>query len=92
MKLQHRLDQTKKHREFSMHGCAGIVGQSRYEKKVAPNPVMGDAYDSLYGGVQYFINGDKLRVLAGAEWARLQNNKGDSYDGVTYLSGIRFSF
>ena len=73
-------------------GSRGVVGQTRYEKKVATNNDLGDAYDSLYGGVQYFINGDKLKVLAGAEWSRLQNNKGDSYDGVTYLSGIRFSF
>ncbi len=69
-----------------------MVGQSRYEKKVAANSVLGDAYHSLYGGVQYFINGDKLKILAGAEWASLQKSKDDSYDGVTYLSGIRFSF
>ena len=73
-------------------GPLGVVGQTRYEKKVAANGGLGDAYHSIYGGAQYFIYGDKLKLLAGAEWARLENNLGDSYDGFTLLTGIRLSF
>jgi hypothetical protein len=90
--IPNKLQLVGRYSHSESEGSRGVVGQSRYEKKVATKSVLGDAYDSLYGGVQYFINGDKLKVLAGAEWARLQTNKGDSYDGVTYLSGIRFSF
>jgi hypothetical protein len=35
---------------------------------------------------------DKLKLMAGAEWAELNAPKGDSYDGITLLSGIRLSF
>jgi hypothetical protein len=76
----------------SSEGPLGVVGQSRYERKVAANAGLGDAYHSIYGGVQYFIHGDKLKLLAGAEWARIENNSGDSYNGFTLLTGIRIFF
>jgi len=46
---------------------------------------------SLYGGIQYFLYGDKLKLMAGAEWAHLDGST-EAYDGVTLLSGVRFSF
>jgi len=73
-------------------GPLGVVSQTRYEKTVASNKGLGDAYHSLYGGAQYFIHGDKLKLLAGVEWAKLQNDTGESYDGFTLLSGLRLSF
>ena len=73
-------------------GPEGVIGQSRYERKVASNKGVGDVYHSLYGGAQYFIYGDKLKLMSGAEWATIANDKGDSYDGFTLLTGIRFSF
>jgi hypothetical protein len=73
-------------------GPLGVSGQSRYERKVASNKGIGDVYHSLYGGAQYFIYGDKLKLMAGAEWATVENDKGDSYDGLTLLTGLRLSF
>jgi hypothetical protein len=73
-------------------GPLGVQGQSRYERKVADNKGLGDSYQAIYGGVQYFIYGDKLKLMAGAEWAWLDGEKGDSYDGYTLLTGVRFSF
>jgi len=90
--IPNKLQLVGRYSHSESEGSRGVVGQSRYEKKVAANSVLGDAYHSLYGGAQYFINGDKLKLLAGVEWASLQKNKNDSYNGVTYLSGIRFSF
>lgn len=72
-------------------GPLGVVAQKRYESSVAANGGRGDSYHSFYGGAQYFIHGDKLKLMAGAEWATLNGN-GGAYDGVTLLSGIRFSF
>lgn len=72
-------------------GPLGVVAQRRYETTVAANGGRGDSYHSIYGGAQYFIHGDKLKLMAGAEWATLTGN-GEAYDGITLLSGIRFSF
>ncbi len=73
-------------------GPLGVVGQNRYERTVASKGGRGDAYHALYGGAQYFIYGDKLKLMAGAEWSKIENDSGDSYDGVTLLTGIRFAF
>jgi len=73
-------------------GPEGVLGQSRYERTEATNGGRGDAYHSIYGGAQYFIYGDKLKLMAGAEWAHLSGANNDSYDGLTLLSGIRLSF
>ena len=69
----------------------GMIAQSRYEKLLASGGARGDNYNAFYGGIQYFIYGDKLKVLAGAEWAQLTGN-GEAYQGTTLLTGIRFSF
>lgn len=68
----------------------GVVSQKRYEATVAAGA--GDEYHAFYGGVQYFIYGDKLKLMAGAEWAQLENESVETYDGVTLLTGLRFSF
>lgn len=73
-------------------GPLGVQGQARYERTVAANKGLGDSYNALYAGAQYFIYGDKLKLMAGAEWAWLDHRGGDSYDGATLLSGVRFSF
>jgi phosphate-selective porin OprO and OprP len=72
-------------------GPLGVIAQSRYEKSVATGGARGDNYNAFYGGIQYFIYGDKLKVLAGAEWAQLKGN-GQAYQGTTLLTGIRLSF
>ena len=73
-------------------GDLGVSGQSRYERTVADNKGLGDTYNAIYGGAQYFIYGDKLKLMAGAEYAWLDNDAADSYDGLTVLTGLRFSF
>jgi hypothetical protein len=72
-------------------GPLGVVGQSRYERAVATQ-IKGDGYHSIYGGTQYFIYGDKLKLMAGAEWARIENDVSDAYHGFTFLTGVRLSF
>ena len=48
---------------------------------------------AAYLGFQYFIYGDKLKLLGGAEYASVDGGgDGGDYDGWTVLTGIRFSF
>ena len=72
-------------------GDQSLRRQTRYESRVVDG--RGDQYQALYLGGQYFINGDKLKLLAGAEYANLSGGPaGRDFEGVTYLTGIRFSF
>ncbi len=87
-----KLQLVSRYSHANSSGPLGVVGQTRYEKKVATNGGLGDSYDAIYGGVQYFIYGDKLKLMAGTEWSRLHGDTGDSYDGFTFLTGIRVSF
>ncbi len=76
-------------------GADSVQAQSRYERR-APELTSsgrGEQYQAAYLGLQYFIYGDKLKVLAGAEYASVNGGgNGGDYDGWTYLTGIRFSF
>ena len=69
--------------------------QRRYESEA---PALtgggrGETYQAAYLGLQYFIHGDKLKLLAGAEYGHLDGGgNGGDFDGFTFLTGVRFSF
>ncbi|MES2924908.1 MAG: porin [Verrucomicrobiota bacterium] len=90
--IPNRLQLVGRYSFASSTGPLGVVGQSRYERTVATGGGLGDCYNALYGGVQYFIYGDRLKLMAGAEWSRLDGSTGDTYDEVTLLTGVRMSF
>ncbi|MBC7979591.1 MAG: hypothetical protein H7Y36_03400 [Armatimonadetes bacterium] len=72
-------------------GSTGVRPQNRYE--VLAGALRGDSYHAFYLGAQYFIYGDKLKLLGGVEYAALgQSDSSDRYDGVTFLGGLRLSF
>ena len=72
-------------------GEQSLRRQTRYESLVVNG--RGDSYNALYLGAQYFIYGDKLKFLAGAEYSQLDGGPAASeFEGVTYQAGIRFSF
>lgn len=65
----------------------GVIPQSRYESSVGAR--RGKQYQAAYAGLQYFIHGDKLKLMTAIEYANL---KGGQLDSWTYLLGSRFSF
>ena len=76
-------------------GPDSVIAQSRYER-AAPNLTgggKGGQYQAGYLGLQYFIYGDRLKLMGGVEYARLNGGgNGGDYDGWTALTGIRFFF
>lgn len=82
-------------------GPASVQAQNRYEREspiksipgIKGSSNRGDAYQAVYLGAQYFIYGNKLKLMGGAEWAHLsRDGRPTGYDGITTLAGIRFSF
>ncbi|MDH4445047.1 MAG: porin [Akkermansiaceae bacterium] len=71
--------------------------QSRYEKwapSVIPN---GDSYTSAYIGLNYYLYSHKLKFMNGIQYSTMdgglaKSGQTASYDGYTFLSGLRFSF
>ena len=76
-------------------GPDSVFAQTRYERSA---PALtgggrGREYHAGYPGLQYFICGDKLKLLAGAEYAHLNGGgNGGGFEGLTVLTGIRLSF
>ena len=75
-------------------GPDSVFAQSRYERSVPlSGGGRGSEYHAGYLGLQYFIYGDKLKLMAGAEYGHLDGGgNGGDYDGLTVLTGVRLSF
>ncbi len=78
----------------------GLRLQSRYERLTAP-PVgtltdggRGENYHAFYLGLNYYLYGHKLKLMAGAEYHTMDNGNdaGGKFDGVTGIAGVRMSF
>ena len=76
-------------------GADSVIAQSRYEK-TAPDLTgggLGESYHAGYLGLQFFLHGDLLKLMAGAEYAHLDGGgNGGDFDGWTVFSGVRLSF
>ncbi len=70
----------------------GLLLPKRYEQEVAIGG--GDNYQAFYLGLSYLLNSDKLKLMAGAEYAEMDDpiNDGGDYQGWTYFAGLRLYF
>lgn len=74
-------------------GDNGLQLQQRYEQEVLPGG-LGHAYHAIYAGINYLIFGDRFKLMTGAEYSVMKNSavNGDTYNGWTYLAGVRLYF
>ena len=69
----------------------GIRLQRRYERTVAtPEAERGDLYHAAYLGLNYQINGDKLKLMSGLEYSHLDGAV--EIDAWTFFAGVRLYF
>ena len=69
--------------------------QNRYETVgVGIGDASGDRYNALYGGLNWYLRGNRLKFMTGVEYAKMrdQDNNGGNYKGWTLFSGVRLSF
>ena len=73
-------------------GDNGLQLQDRYEQEVTTGE--GDRYQAFYTGLNYLIYGDRLKLMAGAEYSNMKDaaNDGGEFRGWTYLAGLRLFF
>ena len=67
----------------------GLNVQSRYERAAAGR-LNGDEYHAFYGGINWYICDDKLKIMNGLEYSTLSG--ADNNDYWTFFSGIRLFF
>lgn len=70
----------------------GLVLQRRYEQKVTQGE--GNNYQAVYTGLNYFLYGHKLKLMAGGEYAHMKDaaDDGGKYSGWTWFGAIRLYF
>ena len=70
----------------------GLKLQKRYEGKVTSG--FGDRYRALYAGLNYFLYGQKLKFMLGAEYDDMEDHADDGgeYQGWTWFGAIRLYF
>jgi phosphate-selective porin OprO/OprP len=70
----------------------GLVLQRRYEQKVTQGE--GDHYQAIYTGLNYFLYGHKLKLMAGGEYSHMKDdaNDGGEYRGWTWFGAVRLYF
>jgi hypothetical protein len=66
--------------------------QRRYEQEVAEGA--GNSYQALYSGLNYYLYGQRLKLMFGAEYARMVDDADDGGDylGWTLYSAVRLYF
>lgn len=71
----------------------GLKLQSRYEDDAEDlvSSRVGQ-YQSVYGGVNYYLCGHRLKLMAGVEYAHGERSGADNYESVTALAGVRLYF
>ncbi|HUF62204.1 MAG TPA: porin [Verrucomicrobiales bacterium] len=73
----------------------GLRVQSRYERQVdLTDGGRGDEYHAVYLGLNYYLNDHKLKLMAGVEYANMNDKEGDGgdFDGFTGFAGIRLYY
>lgn len=69
--------------------------QSRYERLATDltDGGRGDQYQAAYVGLNYYLYGHKLKLMAGTEYHHMRNDgDGGEFSGWTTLVGLRLSF
>jgi phosphate-selective porin OprO/OprP len=75
-------------------GIDGLSAQSRYEQKVPlTDDGLGDRYHAGYLGLNWYVNGNRFKVMTGVEYSHLAGGgDGGDYAGWTWFSGLRLFF
>lgn len=72
----------------------GFRLQSRYERE-APDLVTsrGNDYHSIYGGLNWYVCGDKFKFMTGVEYSTMdQAHSSKDFESVTYFGAVRMYF
>ncbi len=80
----------------NVKGDDGVnLGANRYADRVPGLYRAGNKYDAFYLGLNYYIHGDNLKLMAGIERARSKDDS-DASDAsgrsTTFISGVRMQF
>ncbi len=88
--LTDRLEAVFRYQFVMADEMDGIPVQRRYEQEGSPI-ARGDEYHAIYGGLNYYLCGDRLKIMNGVEWSTLDGFDRD-HQFWTFVTAIRIYF
>lgn len=72
----------------------GVILPTRYEAlSPGTGDKRGDAYFANYAGLNYYIDGHRLKLMSGGKFSHLDGGPGGGdFNGWTWLAGLRMAF
>jgi phosphate-selective porin OprO/OprP len=93
--LTEKLQAVLRYQWATSDEVGGLKLQNRYERQV-PGLVstVGDEYHAVYTGLNYYIYGNKLKLMAGIEYSTMDQlgHSVGGFDGWTGFAGLRMYF
>jgi phosphate-selective porin OprO/OprP len=80
--------------ELAGGGENGVILPARYEAlSPGAGDRKGDAYFAGYAGLNYFVDGHRMKLMSGVKYSHLDGGDGGGdFDGWTWLVGVRTAF
>jgi phosphate-selective porin OprO and OprP len=92
-KVTEKLESVFRYTYANSEAGDGVRLAGRYERQVDNLEVdRGDNYHSIYLGANYYIYGDRLKLMSGVEYATADLRDGAGWDSWTLFAGMRFHF
>tara|TARA_R110002096_G_scaffold173997_21_gene349691 strand:- start:1371 stop:2507 length:1137 start_codon:yes stop_codon:yes gene_type:complete len=88
--LTDRLEAVLRYQFVMADEMDGIPVQKRYEREGSP-VARGDEYHAIYGGLNWYICGDKLKIMNGVEWSTIDGFDRD-HNFWTFMTAVRMYF
>jgi phosphate-selective porin OprO and OprP len=72
----------------------GVILPTRYEAlSPGAGDKRGDDYFASYAGLNYYIDGHRLKLMSGAKYSHMDGESGGGdFNGWTWLAGLRMAF
>lgn len=92
-KLTEQIELVARYQYLASNKDNGVSLQKRYERRAPELPTSkGNNYHALYGGVNYYIYKDKLKLMGGLEYSHMDLANNGSYNQMTLFGAVRFYF
>tara|TARA_B100000902_G_scaffold74187_1_gene79186 strand:- start:1862 stop:3010 length:1149 start_codon:yes stop_codon:yes gene_type:complete len=95
-KINENLELVGRYQFAKSESEGGLRLQKRYERlvtSISGAHELGDSYHAGYFGVNYFLDGQRLKIMTGVEFSSMkQASEQTNYEAWTLLTGVRMSF
>lgn len=92
-RLTEQIELVARYQYLGSDESDGVRLQRRYERRAPDLPTTwGNHYQALYGGVNYYLYKNRMKVMCGLEYSHMELARGGAYNQVTIFGAFRVWF